>query len=764
MSERNITFSAQETDKKGSGSALPVLAGVVLCLLTLALWRTLELQGQTNLDNLIRTEEDFLASHIEADLRSRLPAIRRLARSLENSRGLLRDEFAGEAEALMGDSPGLQALEMIGRDYIVRWIVPAGGNEQAMNLDLSFEKNRLEAATRALATGKPALTRPVDLVQGGKGLLVFFPVSPGGKPEGCLVAVFRIRDWLDYVFSIRDPREQQNGFLISVSFGPELVYQQPGWDDLAAHDNSFVSRATFLDSILEIRVRPTTDFIRKNVSLLPGLLAVSGFLFSLLAAFIISLYRKSRSDAIRANEARWTLEAEICRRKKIERELQQSLDRMELATRAAEMGLWTWDIGSGRLEWNERMYRLMGMPPGSETTLQTWLDLIHPDDLERTEVLVRKAVRGTADFDARFRIIRPDGSVRTIMSAAKVERDADGKAVFMTGLNRDVTDSILSEEALKKSEERVLLLLNSTGEAIYGIDLDGNCTFANPACARMLGSPTAEALLGKNMHRLIHHSFPDGKPMSPEECRIYQAFRGGRPAHVEDEVLWRLDGSSFPVEYWSYPQIANGEVAGAVVTFIDITERKKTEERIRHMATHDGLTDLPTLQLSRDRLAMALGSSRRNRTLTAVLFLDLDGFKTVNDTWGHDAGDLVLREVARRLRSAVRETDTVARIGGDEFLLIITDLQPSVTGEEKAEIAEIAGKTVRLVAQPYVVGDSEAAIGASVGIALYPGDGESADSLIKQADEAMYEVKKHGKNGFAFAGQADADRDPAAEC
>jgi len=138
-----------------------------------------------------------------------------------------------------------------------------------------------------------------------------------------------------------------------------------------------------------------------------------------------------------------------------------------------------------------------------------------------------------------------------------------------------------AEEELKKSEGQVRLLLNSTAEAIYGIDLQGNCTFANPSCSRMLGYANKEALLGKNMHWLIHHSYPDGRPMPVEVCRIYQAFREGKGLHADDEVLWRADGTCFPAEYWSYPQMVGGEVYGAVVTFIDITERKRMEEILR---------------------------------------------------------------------------------------------------------------------------------------------------------------------------------------
>jgi diguanylate cyclase (GGDEF)-like protein/PAS domain S-box-containing protein len=325
----------------------------------------------------------------------------------------------------------------------------------------------------------------------------------------------------------------------------------------------------------------------------------------------------------------------------------------------------------------------------------------------------------------------------------------DGKPSGRVWQVRDITARKQAEAALKKSEEQVRLLLNSTAEAIYGINLEGNCTFANPSCLGMLGYTDTEQLLGQNMHRLIHHSYPDGRPMPVEVCKIYQAFREGNGVRVDDEVLWRADGTSFPVEYRSHPQIAGGEVTGAVVTFSDITARKQAEEAVLHLATHDALTDLPSLRLAMDRLAMALGQARRHRTAAAVMFIDLDGFKAVNDSLGHDAGDRVLKQVALRMRTCLRETDTVARVGGDEFLIIAAELNGS------ADAVRIAEKVIRVVSQPVITGrDQKAVVGASVGIALYPDNGADVDQLIKLADEAMYRVKNAGKNAFVFADPA----------
>ena len=191
-------------------------------------------------------------------------------------------------------------------------------------------------------------------------------------------------------------------------------------------------------------------------------------------------------------------------------------------------------------------------------------------------------------------------------------------------------------------------------------------------------------------------------------------------------------------------QLAHSFDAMAETLEVKELERKQALEKIARLANYDTLTDLPVLRLAKDRLSVAISMSRRHKTITAVMFIDLDGFKTVNDTLGHGAGDYVLVQVAKRLLSCVRESDTVARVGGDEFLFIASGLHAA------GNAAQIAEKIISLISQPIIVDGQETAVGASIGISLWPADGEDMDQLIKQADKAMYKIKKTGKNGFCF--------------
>jgi PAS domain S-box-containing protein len=193
---------------------------------------------------------------------------------------------------------------------------------------------------------------------------------------------------------------------------------------------------------------------------------------------------------------------------------------------------------------------------------------------------VDKALAGEP-VNFQTQMLTPDGGRRILDLRCDPFCDEDGEIVGVLVDGRDVTEEQDAQEALRQADELIRLLLDSTAEGIYGIDLDGNCTFANPACARLLGFESVDDLLGRQMHKLIHHTRVNGKPYPVDECRIYQAFRKGEGTHVDDEVMFCADGRPFPAEYWSYPMFRDDELVGCVVTFVDITERRRVEDELR---------------------------------------------------------------------------------------------------------------------------------------------------------------------------------------
>ena len=217
---------------------------------------------------------------------------------------------------------------------------------------------------------------------------------------------------------------------------------------------------------------------------------------------------------------------------------------------------------------------------------------------------------------------------------------------------------------LEASKDDLQLILNTAAEGIYGIDLKGNCTFCNKSCIEILGYNDQTELLEKNMHQLIHHTHRDGTPYSTEECKIYNAIIKGQGSHMEDEVFWRADGTSFDVEYYSYPQIKNGEITGAVVTFMDISERKQKEAEIQYLNCYDTLTGLHNRRCFEDNRAKI---DIPDNIPLSVIFADINGLKMTNDIFGHTAGDNLIKKSSEILQQVCRQNDVVARVGGDEF-------------------------------------------------------------------------------------------------
>ena len=252
--------------------------------------------------------------------------------------------------------------------------------------------------------------------------------------------------------------------------------------------------------------------------------------------------------------------------------------RIELAQRAGlGIGLWDWDLDTNTVVWSEESYRQSGFTPETFSgRVEDFTKRVHPEDQSRVEQAILAVRAGRTDqYSCQYRVVRPDGSTSWIDVHGVIVRD---RSQHMLGISLDIGDLKKVENLLHESEEKYLLLLNSTAEGIYAFNLSGDCTFCNPTCLRLLGYSTNEDLLGKNMHTCVHHSYVDGSPYPIEECKIFVAIRKGTGSHVADEVMWHRDGTSFPAEYWSYPMFKAGEVVGGVVTFHNISERARAEQ------------------------------------------------------------------------------------------------------------------------------------------------------------------------------------------
>ena len=288
-------------------------------------------------------------------------------------------------------------------------------------------------------------------------------------------------------------------------------------------------------------------------------------------------------------------------------------------------------------------------------------------------------------------------------------------------------------------------ILQSVSDGVHVIDVNGIVLLENSASAKMLGW-CDDCLVGKHGHSAIHHHHADLSEHALEDCPIYATMRDGETRHVKDDVFWRENGSSFPVEYTTAPlRDDHGDIYGATVVFRDITERKEAQARLLRMAQHCPLTDLPNRALFSDRLQQALAMAERNKGKVAVLYIDLDEFKPVNDTLGHAMGDLLLKQVAQRMGQSLRQSDTVARVGGDEFMVLL----PVVDGSEDA--LRVGEKIRVAMHQEFSLDGHAVQISSSIGVALFPEHGDDEPALSKSADLAMYAVKESGRNGVRLA-------------
>jgi diguanylate cyclase (GGDEF)-like protein/PAS domain S-box-containing protein len=298
-----------------------------------------------------------------------------------------------------------------------------------------------------------------------------------------------------------------------------------------------------------------------------------------------------------------------------------------------------------------------------------------------------------------------------------------------------------------RDTDQAQVTLDSIADAILCSDNVGNVTYLNAAAEALTGWSCTEAK-GQAVAEVLQ--IVDGstrEPLTRNPLRL--AIERNEPvALAANSVLIRRDGFEFAIEDSTAPiRDRDGHVVGAVIVFHDVSEARATAFKMSHLACHDFLTDLPNRVLLRDRITQAICLAHRNHKQIAVLFIDLDGFKPVNDALGHAVGDELIRSVALRLRSAIRASDTVSRNGGDEFVVLLSEI-------EHAEHAVLsADKIIAAVAAPYEVLGHKLRVTASVGVAIYPIDGATADTLLKSADAAMYQVKDTGGNGYRLSAQ-----------
>lgn len=422
-----------------------------------------------------------------------------------------------------------------------------------------------------------------------------------------------------------------------------------------------------------------------------------------------------------------------------ERELQAERRRLRDILWGTDAATWEWNVQTGETRFNARWAEIVGytLEELGQTTFATWAHFAHPEDLARSKALLERHFRGESpSYECEVRLRHKDGHWVWGLGRAKVvSRTAAGEPLWMSGTHMDIT-------ALKEQElglRQAASVFEQAAEGIAISDARGTLLDVNAAFCAMTGHDRSELLLGERgaLHDIA--LLEDGPAEFYRTLARDGSWRG--ETHCR-----RSDGSEFVALLTvSALRDANAEVVRLIALFTDITKLKQHEEELEHVAHYDALTNLPNRTLLAQRMARAMARADRQNERLAIAYVDLDGFKEVNDHQGHGIGDVLLQRVAERMARLLRSGDTLARIGGDEFVAVLRDVPDAAAG------TLVLDRLLAAVQEPVSVAGLELCVSASAGVTLYPQvEPLDGDQLIRQADQAMYVAKQAGKGRYHF--------------
>ncbi len=446
-----------------------------------------------------------------------------------------------------------------------------------------------------------------------------------------------------------------------------------------------------------------------------------------------------------------------------ETELRQIEERYELALYASQAGLWDWNIKTGEMHTSPDHIEFLDYK-GASANQGALNRVIHPDDKDRVLAILNEHLAGkTEEYRIEYRVKDRSGEWAWFLDRGRVvERNDKNMPVRMTGTHQNISIQKKKDEALAAIQqqlhetvdhERAFLqtVIDGAGDPVLAIDFEYNILLINQAAAQLFGKEQEpSAMLGQKCYQLFCGT---DKPCvdSRFTCPVQEVQKKRRQSKlVHNPYHGNNINNTFELDV-SPLLNSEGELFGIIEVSRDITDRLRIEKELRdsqsrlyRLAHHDTLTGLPNRLLFRDRFERVIAKARRNRNMVAILFLDLDRFKTINDTLGHDVGDELLVEVAARLRKQCRKSDTVARLGGDEFVFILDDIT------NRQDVSTVAAKVMDVLIPPVVAGGHEIAVSTSIGIAIFPGDSDDIDGVVKCADIALYKAKDVGRSNFQF--------------
>ncbi|WP_111642964.1 bifunctional diguanylate cyclase/phosphodiesterase [Marinimicrobium alkaliphilum] len=669
------------------------------------------------------------ARALETDLRHSLSAGLTLASFVRHTDNVA-ESFDDVASYLLHLYPNVFALSL-SPDGIITLIRPEAGNERALGFNQLADIQQAGESLRALEAGVLSVAGPLELIQGGLGIVGRYPVFLDTEDEpqfwGFTNVTIRLEDALSGA-GLDDLQAQ------GLSYHLWRQHPDTGARQTIAQDPAFTDR----DPVTQVIQVPNGTWML-DVHPADGWASTPwraglGGLSLVFSAMIAYLFKT-------LFELHWHkrhLEAKVRQRT---RAVSTSLQRFKSLVAASGTGAWEFFARERRLRCSNEYFSLLGLNPADYSdqrdNLDThWTQLIHPDDrVAATERFNAYLARpGDGMYESKFRMLHADGHWVWVLSRGRTLKDDQGDPTNLTvGTHIDITKQVEDEAKLELAAK----VFERGSEGFLITNPEQEIVMVNHAFLRITGYDEDEVI--GNTPRMLSSGRHDAS--------FYEAMWDSiNTTGVWQGEVWnrRKDGSIYP-EWLSISRMTDGE--GRVSHYIgivsDITRLKQDQEQIHQLAYYDPLTSLPNRSLLEERANQALHLAHRSGQSLAMLFLDLDNFKTINDSLGHHVGDELLVAFAQRVQKIIREGDTFARPGGDEFIVLLPDTDANGA-------AHAAQKILEMLAPPFVVGSYELSITSSVGIAIYPDDGDNLNSLYTNADIAMYRAKQEGRNTYSF--------------
>ncbi|WP_299997066.1 diguanylate cyclase [uncultured Cedecea sp.] len=412
----------------------------------------------------------------------------------------------------------------------------------------------------------------------------------------------------------------------------------------------------------------------------------------------------------------------------------QLMERITLANEAGGVGIWEWDLIDDSLNWDKRMYELYDVPPQTPLNYNVWLQCVVEEERAALDLYSRRIAKSNEHFKQEFRINTSTG-IRHIRSFANRVLARNGETERFLGINMDMTEVKELNEALYQEKERLHITLDSIGEAVICTDVEMKITFMNPIAERLSGCSHKEAL-GLPVQSVLHITLGDNGPILTD---IYNGIFS-HPLIEQDMVLHSRQGAHYDIHYSLTPLTTlDGHNIGSVMVIQDVTESKNMLKQLSYSASHDSLTQLANRFSFENHLRQLLQDAIEHRQQHALVFIDLDRFKAVNDSAGHAAGDALLREISAMVLSMLRTGDLLARLGGDEFALIL----PNCSIDNAFHIAEAIIRNINHY--DFIWEGVQYRIGASAGLTRIHSGNAVAEEVLSQADIACYASKNGGR-------------------